>query len=163
MMVVMSIISLLSSVVLSAVNTARTKAQASQISSAAEEYRKAFALAYDKYGGYPTYSGGADHCLGLTPLCTNSDAVVAGIVAETIASLPSSNLFTFSVSGFPFQGPTYRYIKCGTTNGSIDQKNACNTASIKWWTLLNACGPGGSPALYAGSAPPTYECTISLN
>ena len=163
MMVVMSIISLLLSVVLSAVNSARTKAQMSQISSAAEEYRKAFTLGYDKYGGYSTYPGGADHCLGLNPICTNSNAVVASIVAESITPLPSSNLFTFSISGFTFYGPTYRYIKCGSQNGSMDQKNACNTASIKWWSLLNACGPGTNLGLYAGSAPPTYECVINLN
>ncbi len=161
MMVVMSIVSLLSSVVLSAVNSARTKAQMSQISSTAGEYRKAFTLGYDKYGGYPTYPGGALHCLGLNPQCNNSNAVVAGIVAESIALLPSSNLFTFSISGFTFYGPSYMYEKCGSQNGSMDQKNACNTASIKWYS--STCGPGNNLGLYAGSVPPTYSCIINLN
>ena len=67
LLVVISIMGLLSSVVLSAVNTARTKADNTQRNQIAEEYRKALMLHYDTYDGYPypaSGSTGAIYCLG---------------------------------------------------------------------------------------------------
>lgn len=53
LLVVISIIGLLSSVVLSALNTARSKARDTQRVRDLGELRKALALYYDKNGGYP--------------------------------------------------------------------------------------------------------------
>ncbi len=162
LLVAISIIGLLASVVLSAVNGARKKAVASQINSTAEEFRKAFVLGYDKYGGYPTYSGSNNHCLG-TPPCGTKYTVVTDIVGETMKSLPPSMLYTFTMSFFTFYAPNYSYAKCATTNGSIDDKNACNTATIIWATPLNTCGAGRSMGPYTGSVPLTYQCWLDLD
>ena len=164
-MVVMSIISLLSSVVLGAVNSARTKANTSQISSAAEEYRKAFSFGYDKYGGYPSGMSAfpTSYCLGYSTSCNSGgDPVVNGIVSESLSALPSSDLFKFFIYSTPMSGPSYIYSRCTSTNGSSNNKNACNTASISWYSPANSCAPGTGGYLN-GTTPSTYWCTLVLD
>ncbi|HAT68211.1 MAG: hypothetical protein A2481_04025 [Candidatus Yonathbacteria bacterium RIFOXYC2_FULL_47_9] len=94
LLVVISIIGLLSSVVMSSVNTARKKADNTQRNQIAEEYRKALMLSYDANGGYPYPSAGADgmqYCLGdFATLGNYTEATVCGNMSVATSVNPNS-------------------------------------------------------------------------
>lgn len=165
MMVGISIISLLSSVVLSSVNDTREKFRSAQMSSNVEEYRKAFAIGYDKYGGYPqgTQSGPSSYCLGSSPSCGSSDPVVNAVVLESLPSLPPAGFFKYywAPGASPMYGPSYQYYTCTSNNGSTDNKNACSTASIHWWSSPGPCSQG-TGYLFPNITPSIYSCTLIL-
>lgn len=71
LLVVISIIGLLSSVVLSALNSARSKARDAQRVHDLSELRKALALYYDKNGSYPD-TGGVEYSSALSSPSWNS-------------------------------------------------------------------------------------------
>jgi prepilin-type N-terminal cleavage/methylation domain-containing protein len=148
MLVVISIISLLSSVVLSAVNGARTKAEIAQISQIIGEYRKALTFGYDKYGGYP-YSGDSfitGHCLGNHPSGTcrdgTVDSTINSVAGEFLPPLPV--LKTATYGGIPYGGPFYY---CKQLNSSADNRGACSKAEVYWdlpitSSFTGRCEPG---------------------
>jgi len=86
LLVVTSIISLLSSVVLSAVNSARGKAENTARNRVAEEYLKAFALyASDNNGNYPS-TGSTQFCLGEYAIVPPSIGNACGLNGTTFVS-----------------------------------------------------------------------------
>lgn len=173
MLVVVSIISLLSSVVLSTVNDARRKADNMQRNRVVEEYRKAFMLGYDKYGGYP-YPGGAIfsvYCLGNPPLgkCDQGSfytvsATVNDVVDEFLPSLPVHK--SFSIGPTTYYGPMYN---CNQLNGSTDNRGSCAQAIISWVQLGENGGltptKGCEPGIVAGmiwTSPRAVFCNLTL-
>ena len=173
MMVAISIISLLSSVVLSTVNDARKKADNITRNKVVEEYRKAFLLGYDKYGGYP-YPGvlSANYCLGNPPLgkCDQAsfytiNATVNGVVGEFLPSLPVQR--SFSVGATTYYGPMY---SCTQLNSSTDNRGSCTQSIISWNLLGDNSGvfptKGCEPGIVAGmiaSFPRVIICNLTLN
>ncbi len=142
LLVVISIISLLSSVALASVNTARVKADDTQRNQIISEYAKALRLAYDKAGTgqYPATGDTSYRCLGdyspvgsgnhntpsicryMLPLAMyNENAVVLDAIAEYLPSLPTLKFITLSTT-IAYQDPFY---KC---NSATD----CSTPTIEW-------------------------------
>ena len=172
LLVVIYIISLLSSVVLAAVNDARRKTDNAQRSKVVEEYRKAFILGYDKYNGYP-YPGAlsADYCLGNPPLgkCDQAgfytvSATANGVVGEFLPSLPVQK--PFAVGAATYYGPRY---SCALSNGSTDNKGSCARSTISWYQLGDMSGAiptkGCEPGIVAGmiaSFPRVIICNLTL-
>ncbi len=77
LLVVVSIISLLSSIILSSLNSARAKGRDAKHLSSLKQLQIALALYYDKFGSYPSgsgndYSGSTTFQTALTPLVTNN-------------------------------------------------------------------------------------------
>lgn len=150
LLVVISIIGLLSSIVLAAVNNARKKADDTQRNQIAEEYRKAIALAYDADGSYSTVPlPGVGYCIGdYSPtgpgnygtqnvcglvLTNNSydhhedSVVISGPAGNTgikryLPSLPVMKEAFINVSGldYKFKGPVYGCASLGTGTQCID-------------------------------------------
>ncbi len=171
LLVVISIIGLLSSVVLSSLNSARAKADDSQRNSIVGEYVKALALAYDAAGTgqYPATGAAGWWCLGdYTPkgpgnygtasVCRwnfsfvnySENATVNSAVATYLSSLPTQKITTLSTS-IAYQGPFY---KC---NSATD----CSTPTIEWYLQQpnQTCIKG---ALYINSSTGT-KCDLTLN
>lgn len=142
LLVVISIISLLSTVVLASVNTARIKADDAQRNQIVEEYIKALTLVYDKAGTgqYPATGDTSYRCLGdytptgpgnhstpttcrylVTLMKFDENATVLDAISEYIPSLPTLKLITFSTT-IAFQDPFY---KCNSTTD-------CSTPTIEW-------------------------------
>src|SRR3989344_2686479 len=147
LLVVISIVSLLSSVVLAALNGARTKADDTQRNQIVGEYVKALALAYDAAGtgSYPdTGNNTTMYCLwdyptlgnytsgtcryGLVGTTKNENATVlegpTGItgVKQFLPSLPTLKIVIESATR-AYQGPFYQ---CTSATG-------CSTAQIEWY------------------------------
>ena len=147
LLVVISIISLLSSVVLSAVNTARQKAANSQVLSVASEYRNAIELYRfnDPNGELPDPGNTVTtYCLGSYPdtggFCDSNSFYPEN--ADLITALTPTYLPTFpttkpvSWSGSDYYGPLY---VCTSRPGGI-----CTKANMLW--------------KYDATANPTYNC-----
>ncbi len=167
LLVVISIISLLSSIVLSALNSARTKASDSQRNSIVGEYVKALALAYDKLGTgqYPQTADALMHCLGdYTPIgnlgsgnCRydtsgnnlSEDSNVNTKVADYLLSLPALKLVTIN-SLRAFQGPFY----------ICNSATVCSSPTIEWYLDQpnQKCIKGATPA-FIGSG---TRCSLIL-
>lgn len=161
MMVVISIISLLSSVVLSAVNGARKKADDTAQIQAVQEYHKAFALAYDKYGGYPYAGDGINkvHSLGtyswsVTPTVSTT---INGVAGESLATLPVFKWFVLPdehMLPVSFGGPFYL---CSLLNGLADNKGACAKADILWNLPVTNILPSSSNTICRPGVFDTYS------
>ncbi|HAT68213.1 MAG: hypothetical protein A2481_04015 [Candidatus Yonathbacteria bacterium RIFOXYC2_FULL_47_9] len=147
LLVVISIIGLLSSVVMSSVNTARKRADDTQRNQIAEEYRKAIMLSYDTDGGYP-FPGttGTVYCLGdyaptgvgnysTLDVCGGSltgtygvdeDPTLEAAVARFVPSLPVMKTIAFTLSGnsYTYKAPIYM---CTADDGV-----KCTSAFIRW-------------------------------
>ncbi len=143
LLVVISIISLLSSIVLSALSSARTKASDSQRNSIVGEYVKALALAYDASGTgqYPGPVNTTIYCLGdypptgvgnhntsnacqygLSSVTRSENASVLDAVEPYLASLPVLKLVT-TATIYAWQGPFY------TCNSTVN----CSSPTIEWY------------------------------
>lgn len=175
LMVVISIMGLLSSVIMSAVNSARTKADNTQRNQIAEEYRKAIMLAYDANGGYPypavlsTY-----YCLGdysffglgnynTLDVCGNTstgsyandeDVSLETAVVQFLPSLPVMKVTSWASGSFnyTYKGPLY------ACTSQVNGK--CTVASLRW-RLQGAgltCIKGATNATAGNST----LCTLSL-
>ncbi len=162
MMVVISIISLLSSVVLSVVNDVRKKADKTGRTNIINEYRKAFTLGYDKYGGYP--NPGSTSCLGDHPGGTCAagvyavSAVTNSVVGEFLPSLPV--LKTFQIGTYTVQGPTY---SCIQLNSSSDSRGSCTKAIIAWVSPDIGSGPSAClPGIVAGFSGGYPNCNLTI-
>jgi type II secretion system protein G len=92
LLVVISIIGLLSSVILSSLNSARKKADTAKRLSEMRQLRSALDLYYSDYGAYPVSTGGwHSECRAFnTPNTSgaNNDQVAQGLVPTYIASFP---------------------------------------------------------------------------
>lgn len=166
LLVVISIVSLLSSVVLAALQSARKKADDTQRNQIVGEYVKALALVYDNTGAYPdTGNNTTIYCLGdYTPLgnyttgsCSYNlgtkveNSTVLTAVAQYLPSLPPLKLVTLGTPAY--QGPFY---KCTSATG-------CSTATIEWYLnqTLTKCIKGATPIL--PSAGTGTQCILNLN
>ena len=96
LLVVIAIISLLSSIVMSSLNSARAKARDAKVISEFREIKTALAFYYDKYGKYPNetpVTNGSDQWWG------NFNNMVAQLVAEGFLSIvpvsPSNNKYNY--------------------------------------------------------------------
>lgn len=188
MLVVTSILSLLSSVVLTAVSDARVKADDVQRNKVAEEYIKALALAYDADGGYPYPGNILGYCLGnYAPLATYNDANVCGSSYLAAPLFPNSENSTILVGGSGNAGvkrflPTLPVMKsipmyieiisgnpwlkefkgpvyrCSSVSGGV-----CNQAMMYW--LLDQPNQKCAGGAIADSVtyPDSTSCTLALN
>lgn len=112
LLVTISIIGLLSSLVLTSMQTARAKARDAQRIQAMEEVRKALTLYYHDYGYYPPLTGNAYiGASGNTNWATN---LTNALVPAYIPSLPkdpagnTGNYYNLFYSGVTYYGYGYR-------------------------------------------------------
>jgi prepilin-type N-terminal cleavage/methylation domain-containing protein len=177
LLVVISIIGLLSSVVLTALNDARAKARDAARIQTITEYKKAILLAYDENGEYPnpgnTTANGS--CLGDDPddadiKCGfNSNHGVensfqnTNVVADITPFLPSlptlkeSYWMAFGISKYYIEG---LYYQCDNINLSSGK---CTEATIKWTTENMDSGnncPGGTKGYWGGTLFPLCAYTF---
>ncbi|OHA85130.1 MAG: hypothetical protein A2408_00835 [Candidatus Yonathbacteria bacterium RIFOXYC1_FULL_52_10] len=139
LLVVISIIGLFASVVLSAVNSARVKAENTNKIAAMQQYQKAILLAYDANGEYPDPGDTGIKCLGDQPddTCgwsgaTSESATLNGILDDFI-SLPILNPIVNSL-GTTFEGAMYQ---CSSRTIAGE----CTAANIRWFTdPAGTCG-----------------------
>ena len=170
LMVVISIIGLMSSIVMAALNSARVKSDNTSRNQVAEEYRKALGLVYDANGGvYPNTGNTTFYCLGDygtlgsytdTLVCGNNlgaseNAIVSNAVKAYLPSLPIGK--TFKASG----GNTI----AGPLMGCVS--SSCKSVYIRWFlegagqtciraaTAVTLAGAGGG----AGAT----RCDLTLN
>lgn len=179
LLVVISIVSLLSSVVLSAVNTARVRADDTQRNQIVEEYVKALTLVYDKAGGkYPDTGSTTLWCLGDYPptgpgnygtsrACRfaynapywrlHESTIVNSAVLSFLPSLPTIKPVTYT-SYLAYDGPFYRCRNIG-----------CSQAQILWYLkqYKQKCIKGAYPStVYAysnGVWNAGTRCNLNLN
>jgi prepilin-type N-terminal cleavage/methylation domain-containing protein len=144
LLVVISIISLLASVILSALNTARVKARDAARTRTVEEYKKAIYMAYDADGKYPSSSpiDTNTYCLGDASdnLCGTSNsysenADINNTVNKFISQRPLLKEIpvTFLGIGFLFEGIEY---ECNNLT--------CSSATMTWATERDIGCPGGT-------------------
>ncbi|OGZ96200.1 MAG: hypothetical protein A3J10_02295 [Candidatus Sungbacteria bacterium RIFCSPLOWO2_02_FULL_54_10] len=100
LLVVISIISLLSSVVLTSVNSARAKARDARRIADFKEIQKALELYYDTNGQYPVGSQGYGAWSSHAPSYGNNDNYITGLVPTYIPSLPRDPRFDEGGSGY---------------------------------------------------------------
>lgn len=175
LLVVISIISSLSAVVLSSVNSARKKAENSTNNRVAEEYIQALTLAYDADGQYPNPGNTTTtYCLGDYPtigvytspsVCgyvsgadsENSTILVGpagdGGVARFLPSLPVMKIVTASNNNFSFRGPVYR---CSNISNGL-----CIEADVAWHLKSHGqtCIRDAEPSdIFSGNT----QCVVTL-
>lgn len=153
LLIVIAIIGVLSSVVLSALNTARTKASASSQDQEVDQYLNALQLYVVDHGGYPYPGDTSPHCLGqyaggqcgTVSSPTYSSAALDAALAPYIPGLPGGTAFPLA-SGDSWTGFIYF---CTGYNGS-----ACTNARITWLSQHTsvpcARGAAGNEAPYPG-------------
>lgn len=155
LLVVISIIGLMSSTVIAAVNSARVKADNVARVRMVQEYKKAFDLSYDADGYYPgfgnpaTLTPGNYYCLGdyttdtcqfgpLPPLATEN-SIINNALERFLSSRPKMqpmNMTSIVFGDYRFDGPIYT---CGTYIFP-----SCTSLRIMWIMVGNNadCGFG---------------------
>lgn len=159
LLVVISIIGLMSTTVLAAVNSARVKADNAARVRTIQEYKKAFDLSYDADGQYPlTLAGAVDTnvCLGNYPDPVNQcndlagplseDSNVSSAIERFLSSRPIHQ--TLLISGFLFDGPIY--------NTRCSAYSPCRSY-IRWQLHGNVSNCGFGLPLYNVSDPTMYD------
>jgi len=153
LLIVIAIIGVLSSVVLSALNTARTKASASSQDQEIDQYLNALQLYVLDHGGYPYPGDTAAHCLGayagaqcgLASAPTAGSSALDAALTSYIPGLPAGPAFPLA-SGDSWTGFVYF---CTGYNGT-----ACTNARITWLSQHTgvpcARGAAGNEAAYPG-------------
>jgi len=114
LLVVIAIISLLSSVVLATLSTAREKAKVAQTVSNIHQMEIAFQMLYDVYGCWPGESG--------TGTCVNTAKL-----GPTIASLVTDN--DFNIKNYLSQAPAWPFNPAVTWGYDNDSDNASTTCT----------------------------------
>lgn len=145
LLVVISIISLMSSIVLAGISSARNKAIDSKKIQLAREYMKALALYYDNNNAYPdSYPLDADDalCLGIgnpSGTCLNGTATNPALKPTNINLQlapyipgPPASLDDVMISGQNYRGIGYRCI------GAIN----CTTEYAIFWVMKGNSGNG---------------------
>lgn len=151
LLVVISIIGLLASIVLAALNDARTKAGDAARTQTIAEYKKAIILAYDTNGEYPDPGDTSfrSWCLGDDPadsddncgyninngkeLSVSENTSVVAAISPFLSSLPTlKESFWMSAGGnnYYMEGLMYQCLTRTTSFGPGD----CTSAIIKWTT-----------------------------
>lgn len=175
LMVVISIISMLSSVVLSAVNKARQKANNTQTRSIVNEYRNAIELyrSNNPTGGLPNPDDNGDHCLGSYPtthacglhnisdpgfgLSTESPQLYAALI-NYMPSFPAakqSDTYHPFLTSYYFNGPTYSCTFPTNPLGGV-----CTRATITWTNSNGDTNCLGGAVTSTGDS--VIYCTITL-
>jgi prepilin-type N-terminal cleavage/methylation domain-containing protein len=149
LLVVISIISLLSSVVLGALNTARTKARDARRKSDLRQIQLALELYYDANGVYPL-SGGA-----ITPGAWSNSADASWTTLQTalspyIKSLPKDPLENNNTAEWAQSGYHYSYFAIAY--------QGCPAGKFYWFVyhLENASGPDIPVAMCDGTPSSAY-------
>lgn len=148
LLVVISIIGLLSSTVLAAVNSARVKADNAARLRMVEEYKKAFDLSYSEDGAYPAIPAGVTVCLGDYP----TDTCVVGPVGNPSFIFSENPVVSFALGRFlssrtPLKATFYNLFSTNYQQDGPMYASQC-TPSCKYilkWTLegeQQACGFG---------------------
>lgn len=160
LLVVISIIGLLSSVVLAAVNSARIKAQDAQIASTIHQYILAVQLAYDADNAFtlPSTSSGSA-CLGLYPLNTcgffdmnQKDDQLNSKLLPYISLPPLPTIYSPSIPALYFKGAIYT---C-----SIQYAGKCVQVDLMWATNSGKCTEGAIAApVYM---PDLIQCILTI-
>ena len=164
MLVVMSIISTLSSVVLSAVNNARIKSDETTKSKVLNEYINTLYLIYDKTGNYPPHNWLSDACLGSYSdgKCGLNNTVFVDSYFSTFFSdfLPALQTFK-PVTGVlgTYEGPTY-------TCSAVDASNNCISVFITYWVPAaencSATSLSTSPGVVYSWEPAVRLCSFNV-
>ncbi len=167
LLVVISIISLLSSVVLSSLNSARQKAKNAGIKSSIVQWRNALNLYYSDFGGFYK-SGSSSYCLGTGPCYTQHGVPGPGVTENAAFKAamdpyihgtpnPNSELINVSDPASDEKSGAYYFSNCagsGTT---------CPSVTIYWYMFGDTsdvtCGFGANKVIrYAG----TTQCDLTL-
>jgi len=172
LLVVISIIGLMSSVVLAALNDSRTKARNAERIQGMQEYTKTINLSYDKYGEYPDPGNNTTtYCItdvtdndASANRCGNSNGVlenatVYGLIREF---MPAAKMFptisTVASWGSPttFEGPTYR---CSVRTGGV-----CTTSIVVWYLEgdVPSCSFGATRSFWSFYTPTITSCTLTI-
>lgn len=147
LLVVVAIIGLLSTVIMSSLNNARTRAQNTAKNNLVEQYITALELYYDDgNSSYPDFDDGSFSCLGLDTgeICLFSETGNTDLVSALSEYIPQANDDTptlFSDGTSDFSGLGYR---CKENTG-------CNEYEIRWY--LNG---GTSEQCIKGSTPTAF-------
>ncbi len=148
LLVVISIISLLASVVLSALGSARVKARDAARTATVVEYKKAFFMYYDKYGKYPRPSG-SYNCVGdedgnNTCGRNDNDPINTDVntgLNEFIKGLPALKETTVGYGIDTYEGVRY----------CVSPTPACSALTIYWALERDTSCPGGTVVVPGGS------------
>jgi len=144
LLVTISIISLLASVMLSALGDARTKARDAARTMTVGEYKKAIMMYYDTYGEYPTPGGASYYCVGDADgdgTCglndgDSQDATINTDLNEFINGLPGLDETLIG-----FGSNTNEGIRYCTNSGTFSSCPSLFT--IRWALEEDASCPGG--------------------
>jgi len=140
LLVVISIISLLSSVVLASLNSARAKARDATRLSNLKQLTNALLLVADKNNGQFPLSGGGPKCLGLTGTCWNGlvsgSAVLNTSIEEFLKSIPTDPL-----NGSRTKGDAYLYSDASTNVSQLCNNTVYPTGPFLIWVPDNTVVP----------------------
>jgi len=135
LLVVISIISLLSSVVLASVNSARARARDARRITDLKEIQKALELYYDANGSYPLGSQGSGVWSSHTADYGNNNNYIVGLAPIYIPSLPRDPKYDTTSYGYLYQsnGTDYSLIAHNTMETIVgnDPSAAGNPAHIQ--------------------------------
>lgn len=148
LLVVISIISLLSSVVLSSLNTARARAANAKVLSEKRSLQTAVQMFTTDSGNFPYPGNQSYHCLGSSN-CSFANTAFAPSTAGDLSSLTTTYVRrastnpTVTISGQSYAGPLYL---CNTVSSG-----RCTRATL-YFTIANATTcPGGSTLTNLGT------------
>lgn len=140
LLVVISIIGLFAGVILSAVNSARVKAENTNKIAVMQQYQRAIALAYDANGEYPDPGDTGVKCLGdySDNLCgwnnVNQENAPLDSILDDYIALPKLNPIMDNANR-TFEGALYQCSNRTAVPG------VCTAANIRWFTDPNgSCG-----------------------
>ncbi len=154
LLVVISIIALLASIVLTALNSARTKARDAKRLQIVKQYANALELYRNDFGTYPNYGDGSftRYCMGESDGANKCQSTISGSTALLTALSPyisGSGLNTDSINGnATLKGITYTICPTGTCSGPYQ---------LQWYMeVTNNCAGG----VALGNSP--IRCTYPL-
>lgn len=176
LLVVISIIGLLSSVTLAAIQSARTKADDTQRNRLAEEYQKALTLYYDDHDSYPYPAGLSDdwRCLGdyIDNICgfvsqswpqgtiPEESQINNALTPQYFSVLPLAKPFTFDFLGDleTFEGPIY---KCFSYSSLTPPR--CEEGLLQWMLTnpSSICAMGATQFSWEGD-PLGITCNLHI-
>ncbi len=110
LLVVISIIGLLSSIVLTSVNSARAKARDARRIVDFKEIQKALEFYYDANGSYPLGSQGSGQWSGHPPAYGNNDNYIVGLAPAYIPTLPRDPRYDEGGTGYLYNSNGTDYI-----------------------------------------------------
>lgn len=151
LLVVISIIALLSSVILAALNQARAKARDAQILSDVRTLTTVMELYYDDRGYYPATSGSGGCCANYTLVQLKGDNTAAYLKSELnpyLKQLPSPSTYTdssYKGSSWGKFGPTGSISRISYNRPSAFRTEIYNKTGLvcgnlsQWWSSTADC------------------------